>query len=90
MRRASDFLMMVAAGVTAVIVMLGGIAGAAPAAGTDHLWVATGIGGFMLGLSWRFLFWDLPGMIWHLFMHHRYNLQYVCMLCAGVVILVFI
>ena len=103
MRRATDFVMMVAAGLTTIVVILCGIAGfghvagagSASGAGTspggiDHLWVMTGIGGFVLGLSWRFLFWDLPGMMWHLLMYHRTNLQYVCMLCAGVAILVFI
>ena len=97
MRRATDFVMMVAVGLMAVVVLLGGIAGSAhvvgpnaPLPGIDHLWMATGIGGFVLGLSWRFLFWDLPGMIWHLLMHHRYNLQYICLLCGGLAVLIFI
>ena len=100
-RRASDFLMMAAVGVVTVVVMLGGIGGSAhifgpnaPAslagAGSDHLWIMTGVGGFVLGLSWRFLFWDLPGMMWHLLMTHRYNLQYIFVLGAGIAILVFI
>ena len=100
MGRASDFIMMVAVGLMAVVVLLGSIgAGAhvfgpnAPAAAlgpSDYLWVMTGVGGFVLGLSWRFLFWDLPGMFWHLLMHHRRNLKYVCVLTAGIAILVFV
>lgn len=100
MRRATDFVTMVAAGMATVGAILcaiasfgylsGGSSSSEGAGGLDHLWVMTGIGGFVLGLSWRFLFWDLPSMIWHLLMYHRTNLQYVCMLCAGVAILVFV
>ena len=101
MGRASDFFMMVAVGLMTIVLLLGSIGlgahvfgpnapGAAAVAHADYLWVATGLGGFLLGLSWRFLFWDLPGMMWHLLMHHRYNLQYVFVLTAGIAILVFV
>jgi hypothetical protein len=101
LRRAMDFLMMAAVGIVTIAVLLGGIGGGAHILGPDaptplanagsgNLWVMTGIGGFILGLSWRFLFWDLPGMMWYLLMTHRRNLQYVCVLGAGIAILVFI
>ena len=97
MRRVTDFVMMIAVGLMAVAVLLGGIAGSAhvagphgPIADVEHLWIITGLGGFVLGLSWRFLFWDLPGMLWHLLMYHRRNLQYVVILGAGIAFLVFI
>ena len=97
MRRVSDFVMMIAVGLMTVVVLLGGVAGSAHvvgpqglAGGGDHFWFLTGIGGFLLGLSWRFLFWDLPGMIWHLLMTHRRNIQYLTVLCVGIAILVFI
>ena len=97
MRRATDFVMMVAVGVMAVVALLGGIAGAVHVAGPhaplpkmEQLWMLTGVGGFLLGLSWRFLFWDLPAMTWHLLSVNRRNLQYLTVLTAGIAILVFI
>ena len=97
MRRVSDFVMMLAVGLMTVVLLLGGAGGSAhvagfagPAGGGDHFWFLTGVGGFLLGLSWRFLFWDLPGMIWHLLMTHRRNLQYLTVLGVGIAILVFI
>ena len=100
-RRASDFLMMAAVGIVTVAVLLGGIGGSAhlfgpnapeplKAAGSGDLWIMTGVGGFVLGLCWRFVFWDLPGMLWHLLTTHRHNLQYICVLGAGIAFLVFI
>jgi hypothetical protein len=97
MRRASDFMMMVAVGLLTAVVLLGAIGGSAhvfgrnsPLADTGYLWVITGLGGFLLGLSWQFLFWDLPGMMWHLLMTHRRNLQYVSVMAIGIAILVFV
>ena len=47
-----------------------------------------GVGGFLLGLSWRFIFWDLPGMIGYVLRHQRRNLQLFVVLAAGVAALV--
>lgn len=91
----SDFVMMVVVGLMTVGLLLGALAGspiligpkALPIA-AEHLWTVTGIGGFLLGLSWRFIFWDLPGMIGHVLRHQRRNLQLLLVLAAGVAVLV--
>lgn len=95
-RRLTDFLMMVAVGLMAVCVLFGGLAGTSRALGPnaplllgEHFWAVTGFGGFLLGLSWRFLFWDLPGMLWHVLRAHRRNLQYLFILTAGIAVLIF-
>lgn len=89
--------MMFAVGIVTVVVLLGGIAGsplisgpAAPAVANEHFWAVTGVGGFVLGLSWRFIFWDLPAMIGTFFRAHRRNFRYLTVLAAGIAVLVMI
>ena len=97
LRRMSDFVMMVVVGLMTVGLLLGALAGSPLMSGTktfpiaaEHLWTVTGIGGFLLGLSWRFIFWDLPGMIGHVLRHQRRNLQLLFVLAAGVAVLVLV
>ena len=96
MRRVTDFVMMVAVGLMTVLVLLGGVAGTSHLAGPnalikpDQLWLVTGAGGFLLGLSWRFIFWDLPAMTWHWLSVNRRNIQYLTVLTVGITILIFI
>lgn len=87
---------MLGVGLAAVIALLGALVTSAHIAGPDavaaskdHLWLLTGVFGFLFGLAWRFLFWDLPGMLWHLLRYHRRNLQYVGLLLAGIALLMF-
>ena len=93
----SDFVMMVVVGLVTVTLLLGGLAGSPLMSGTkafpiapQYLWTVAGVGGFLLGLSWRFIFWDLPGMIGHVLRHQRRNLQLFLVLAAGVAVLVLV
>lgn len=93
MRRLSDMIMMVAVGLMAVGLLLSGVGASARLSGPDapeHLWIYTAFAGFMLGLCWRFLFWDLPAILWDIFMINRRNLQYVVVLGAGIAVLMLI
>ena len=95
LRRVSDFVMMVVVGLVTVVLLLGSFASSVqmagskmPAAASEHLWALTGAGGFLLGLSWRFIFWDLPGMLGHLWRYHRGNLPYLVVAAVGIAVLV--
>jgi hypothetical protein len=97
LRRLSDFVMMVAVGLVTVTLLLGGLVGSPLLSGpnalpiaSDHLWTVAGIGGFLLGLSWRFIFWDLPGMIGYVLRHQRRNFQMLFVLAAGIAVLVLV
>jgi hypothetical protein len=97
LRRLCDFILMVAVGLVVVVLVMGGLASSVHVAGAkfpllagEHLWTVTGVGGFLLGLSWRFLFWDLPGMVSYLFRAQRRNLLYLAVLAAGIAVLVLI
>jgi hypothetical protein len=97
LRRMSDFVMMVAIGLVTVMLLLGVLAGSPILSGpkalpipAEHLWTVAGIGGFLLGLSWRFIFWDLPGMFGHVLRHQRRNLQMLFVLAAGIAVLVLV
>ena len=87
--------MMVVVGLVTVTLLLGGLAGSSLLNGpkalpiaSEHLWTVAGIVGFLLGLSWRFIFWDLPGMIGYVLRHQRRNLQMLFVLVAGIAALV--
>jgi hypothetical protein len=91
----SDFVMMVVVGLGTVTLLLSGLVGSPLLSGpnalpiaSEHLWTVAGIGGFLLGLSWRFLFWDLPGMIGYVLRHQRRNFQMLIVLAGGIAILI--
>ena len=93
MRRLSDMIMMIAVGLMTVGLLLSGIGTSSRLTGPDapqHLWIYTGLAGFLLGLCWRFLFWDLPAILWDILMINRRNLQYVVVLFAGIAVLLLI
>ncbi len=97
LRRMTDFVMMVAIGLVSVALFLGGLVSSPLLTGpkalpiaAEHLWTVTGMAGFLLGLSWRFIFWDLPGMIGYVLRHQRRNMQMLVVLAAGIAVLVFV
>jgi hypothetical protein len=68
-----DFLILLALGVMATLVLAGTVAGTAHVVGPTRPEIAglgvplvAGAAGFVLGVAWRLILWDLPtlGMAW--------------------------